>query len=89
MQATCHYLNFSINSHLHSGPQCKKCQFDRRRRSNWPLWQAGGVQAAGAKDEILTEENPRAAFDLNVELDRRHGRYWPRVPGGKIGLLAV
>ncbi len=48
------------------------------------ILKAGQVLAAGPKDEVLTDANLRAAFDLNVELDRRHGRYWPRVPGGKI-----
>ena len=48
------------------------------------ILKAGQVLAAGPKDEVLTDANLQAAFDLNVELDRRHGRYWPRVPGGKI-----
>ncbi len=48
------------------------------------ILKAGKVLAAGPKDEVLTDANLKAAFDLNVELDRRHGRYWPRVPGGKI-----
>jgi len=48
------------------------------------ILKARQVLAAGPKDEVLTDANLQAAFDLNVELDRRHGRYWPRVPGGKI-----
>jgi len=48
------------------------------------ILKAGQVLAAGTKDEVLTDANLKAAFDLNVELDRRHGRYWPRVPGGQI-----
>jgi iron complex transport system ATP-binding protein len=55
-----------------------------RRFTHVLMMKAGQVLAAGPKDETLTDANLRAAFDLNVELDRRHGRYWPRVPGGEI-----
>ena len=48
------------------------------------IMKAGRVLAAGPKDDVLTDANLRDAFDMNIELDRRHGRYWPRVPGGKI-----
>lgn len=48
------------------------------------ILKAGQVLAAGPKDEILTDANLKAAFGLTIELDRRHNRYWPRVPGGKI-----
>lgn len=48
------------------------------------ILKAGQVLAAGPKDEVLTDANLQAAFDLNIELDRRHNRYWPRVPGGQI-----
>jgi len=48
------------------------------------ILKAGQVLAAGTKDEVLTDANLKAAFNLNIELDRRHDRYWPRVPGGEI-----
>jgi len=48
------------------------------------ILKAGKVLAAGPKDEILIDTNLQSAFDMRVELDRRHGRYWPRVPGGEI-----
>ena len=55
-----------------------------RRFTHVLILKAGRVLAAGAKDEILTDANLQSAFDLRIELDRRHGRYWPRVPGGEI-----
>jgi len=48
------------------------------------ILKAGQVLAAGPKDKVLTDANLKAAFGLTIELDHRHGRYWPRVPGGKI-----
>jgi len=48
------------------------------------ILKAGRVLAAGPKDETLTDANLQAAFDLRVELDRRHSRYWPRLPGGEL-----
>ncbi len=45
---------------------------------------AGGrVLAAGPKPEVLTQQTLTNAFGLTVELDVRHGRYWPRIPGGQ------
>jgi len=55
-----------------------------RRFTHVLILKAGRVLAAGPKDDTLTDANLREAFDLHVELDRRHGRYWPRVPGGEI-----
>ncbi len=37
----------------------------------------GNIMAYGARDEVLTEENLRAAFDLDIRLIRaRNGRLW-------------
>jgi len=43
----------------------------------------GRALAAGPKADVLTAATLRAAFDLPIELDNRHGRYWPRVPGAQ------
>ncbi|MHC4712755.1 MAG: ABC transporter ATP-binding protein [Planctomycetota bacterium] len=39
----------------------------------------GRVVAAGEKGETLTGGALSEAFRLSIELDRSHGRYWPRV----------
>ena len=41
----------------------------------------GQVLAAGPKHDVLTGAILSRAFDLPIEVDCRHGRYWPRVAG--------
>ena len=37
----------------------------------------GEIQAYGSRDEVLTEANLKAAFDLDIRLIRaRNGRLW-------------
>nr|WP_207952227.1 ATP-binding cassette domain-containing protein [Paenibacillus turpanensis] len=41
----------------------------------------GSVIASGEKREVLTEDNVRRAFDVNVDIDWTYGRPWLRVRG--------
>ena len=37
----------------------------------------GEIQAYGSRDEVLTEQNLKASFDLDIRLIRaRNGRLW-------------
>ena len=49
----------------------------------------GRVLAAGEKREILTGGALAEAFAVPLEVDYRHGRFWPRVRGGSSGLQNV
>jgi iron complex transport system ATP-binding protein len=43
------------------------------------LLRTARVLAAGPKADVLTAENLSRAYNLPIELDNRHGRYWLRV----------
>lgn len=43
----------------------------------------GRVLAAGPKADVLTPAVLGRAFGVRLEIDRRHGRYWPRIRGGR------
>jgi len=45
---------------------------------------AGRVRAAGEKREILTGPALAEAFSVPVEIDCRHGRFWPRIRGAAL-----